>query len=49
VKCDGETNPPEVCDAGQVITEIGLAPTVPGEFIVIRIIHGASGVTVSGP
>lgn len=49
VKCDGETNPPEVRDAGQVITEIGLAPTVPGEFIVIRIIHGASGVTVSGP
>ena len=48
VKCDGETNPPEVRDAGQVITEIGLAPTVPGEFIVIRIIHGASGVTISG-
>jgi hypothetical protein len=47
VKCDNETNPPEVRNAGQVITEVGLAPTVPGEFIVIRIIHGASGVTIS--
>jgi phage tail sheath protein FI len=46
---DAETNPPEMRDAGQVITEIGLAPAVPGEFVVIRIIHGASGVTVSGP
>jgi phage tail sheath protein FI len=49
VKCDAETNPPEMREAGQVITEIGLAPAVPGEFVVIRIIHGASGVTVSGP
>lgn len=49
VKCDAETNPPEVRDAGQVITEIGLAPIVPGEFIVIRLIHGASGVTLRGP
>ena len=49
VKCDAETNPPEVRDAGQVITEIGLAPAVPGEFVVIRIIHGTSGVTISGP
>jgi phage tail sheath protein FI len=49
VKCDGETNPPEVRDAGQVITEIGVTSTVPGEFVIIRIIHGASGVTVSGP
>jgi uncharacterized protein len=39
VKCDGETNPPEVREAGQVITEIGLAPAVPSEFIVVRIVH----------
>jgi uncharacterized protein len=49
VKCDGETNPPEVRDAGQLVTEIGLAPAAPSEFIVVRIIHGASGVTISGP
>ncbi len=49
VKCDAEINPPEVRNAGQVMTEIGLAPTVPGEFIVIRMIHGASGVTISRP
>ena len=47
VKCDAETNPPEVRDAGMVVTEIYLAPTVPGEFIVVRIIHGADGVTIT--
>ena len=49
IKCDSETNPPEVRDAGMVVTEIGLAPGIPNEFVVVRIIHGASGVTISGP
>jgi hypothetical protein len=49
VKCDAETNPPGVRDAGMVITEVGLAPAVPNEFVVVRIIHGASGVTITGP
>jgi len=39
VKCDEETNPPEAVDAGQVITEIGLAPRAPAEFVVINIVH----------
>lgn len=47
VKCDAALNSPAVRDAGQVITEIGLAPAVPGEFVVVRIIHGAGGVTLS--
>jgi phage tail sheath protein FI len=37
VKCDAETNPPEVVDAGQVITEIGAAPSRPAEFVIFRI------------
>ncbi|MBL8392592.1 MAG: phage tail sheath family protein [Candidatus Accumulibacter sp.] len=41
VKCDGETNPPETREVGQVVTEIGLAATAPAEFIVVRIIHRA--------
>jgi phage tail sheath protein FI len=49
VKCDSETNPPEVRDVGQVITDIGLAPVIPGEFIIVRIIHGASGVSITNP
>lgn len=44
VKCNGETNPPELREIGQVVTEIGLAPLAPAEFIVVRIIHRA-GVT----
>ena len=27
-----------------VVTEIGLAPAAPAEFIVVRIIHGPAGV-----
>jgi hypothetical protein len=49
VKCDAETNPSAVRDAGRVVTEIGLAPAVPHEFIVVRITHGANGMTVTGP
>lgn len=37
VKCDEETNPQEVIDQGQVITEIGIAPVKPAEFVVFRI------------
>jgi hypothetical protein len=46
IKCDGETNPPEMRDAGTVVTEIGLAPTIPNEFIVVRLIHGTTGVNL---
>jgi len=37
VKCDAETNPPEVRDLGQVITEIGVAVVKPAEFVIFRI------------
>ncbi|HEX9374024.1 MAG TPA: phage tail sheath subtilisin-like domain-containing protein [Roseiflexaceae bacterium] len=49
VKCDAATNPPEVRAAGQVVTEIGLAPGLPGEFVVVRIILAAGGVSIVGP
>jgi len=37
VKCDTETNPPAVRDAGQVVTEIGVALTKPAEFVVFHL------------
>jgi hypothetical protein len=43
VKCDDETNPPESRDLGQVITEIGIAPVKPAEFVIFRISQWASG------
>ena len=49
VKCDAETNPPAVRDLGQVIAEIGLAPALPNEFVVVHIISGPDGVTITGP
>jgi phage tail sheath protein FI len=43
VKCDEETNPPEVIEAGQVICEIGIAPVKPAEFVVFRLSQYSAG------
>jgi uncharacterized protein len=37
VKCDAETNPPDVIEAGQVVCEIGIAPGKPREFAILRL------------
>jgi phage tail sheath protein FI len=47
VKCDNETNPPDEIDLGRVVAQVGLAPSTPAEFIVVRVEHDPSGVTVS--
>jgi uncharacterized protein len=49
VKCDPSNNPRELIEQGQVVAEIGLAATTPFEFVVVRLIYGASGVSISGP
>jgi phage tail sheath protein FI len=46
VQCDEETNPDEVIDQGQVVTQIGIAPVKPAEFVVFRIGQGAGGAKV---
>jgi phage tail sheath protein FI len=43
VQCDDEVNPPAEVDSGRVVAVVGLAPTVPAEFIEVRVIHDASG------
>ncbi len=47
VKCDDETNPPEVIDAGQMICEIGMCPVKPAEFVIFRIGQMAAGGDIS--
>ncbi len=47
VRCDSSTTTNEVIDRGQIITEVGLAPTVPNEFIHLTLVHGESGVEVN--
>ncbi len=37
VRCDESTNPPEVRDLGQVVTEIGVAVVKPAEFVIFRL------------
>jgi hypothetical protein len=48
VKCDAETNTRASRDAGTIITDVGLAPAVPAEFVVVRITQSASSVAVTG-
>jgi phage tail sheath protein FI len=37
VKCDAETNTPDEQNAGILVCEIGVAPALPAEYIVIRV------------
>ena len=37
VKCDADTNPADVRELGQVVTEIGVAIVKPAEFVIFRI------------
>jgi phage tail sheath protein FI len=37
IRCDADTNPPEIREAGQVVTEIGVAIVKPAEFVIFRI------------
>jgi len=43
VKCDSETNPPDMVDAGYVTCEIGIAPVKPAEFVVFRLAQFSGG------
>jgi hypothetical protein len=43
VKCDAETNPPDVVEAGQVVCEIGIAPVKPAEFVIFRLSQFSGG------
>jgi uncharacterized protein len=46
VKCDEETNPQDVIDAGQVVTLIGVAPVKPAEFVIFRIGQSQAGSSI---
>ncbi|QLE58018.1 phage tail sheath subtilisin-like domain-containing protein [Nostoc sp. TCL26-01] len=46
VKCNAQTNPPENRERGQVVAEVGLAPTIPGEFIQLLVVQSSSGITL---
>jgi phage tail sheath protein FI len=47
VKCDSETNPPDVIDAGMVIIEVGICPVKPAEFVVFRVRQLPTGGTAA--
>lgn len=43
VRCDEVLNPPRILDQGQLIVEIGIAPTEPIEFIILRLLRSGDG------
>lgn len=46
VKCDGETNPAEGIDAGQVVCLVGVAPVKPAEFVIFRLAQFSGGTSL---
>jgi hypothetical protein len=49
VVCDETTNPPEVTDQGRMVIHIGVAPALPAEYLMFRVVQkmgeqGAEGV-----
>jgi phage tail sheath protein FI len=48
VKCDAETNPAEVRDAGQVVTLIGVCPVKPAEFVLFKLSQSSDGSELQG-
>jgi hypothetical protein len=50
VRCDDELNPPRLVDLGQLVCEVGVAPSEPMEFLVLRIARDHDGgLTVEAP
>lgn len=47
VKCDAENNPAELRASGRLQIDIQIAPIVPKEFIQIRVVRNAEGLTVT--
>jgi phage tail sheath protein FI len=43
VKCDDETNPTDVIDAGRVVCAIGVAPVKPAEFVIFQLSQYSGG------
>jgi len=48
VKCDAETNTSVRREQGYLVTEIGLCPRVPGEFIVVQLFQKPDGIRIIG-
>jgi phage tail sheath protein FI len=49
VRCDDANNPPEARARGELLLELGIAPSVPMEFVVLRIGRDANGLAISEP
>ncbi|HEX9367821.1 MAG TPA: phage tail sheath C-terminal domain-containing protein, partial [Vicinamibacterales bacterium] len=47
VRCDDTNNPPELRARGQLQIDVGVAPSVPFEFVVLRIGRDANGFTIN--
>jgi phage tail sheath protein FI len=43
VKCDDETNPPDAVARGELVCQIGVAPVIPAEFIMIDVVQTMAG------
>jgi hypothetical protein len=47
VRCDAATTSQQERELGKVVVEVGFAPTVPNEFVVVHIVRDATGVSAA--
>ncbi|MDB5812221.1 MAG: phage tail sheath protein [Betaproteobacteria bacterium] len=47
VNCNEDTSPPAARDRGQLIAEVGVAPSTPFEFVVLRVGYGEDAFEIS--
>jgi hypothetical protein len=48
VRCDAETNPPDLVDSGRLSCLVALRPPPPAEFVVVRVTLDADGLGATG-
>lgn len=47
VRCDDGNNPPSMRERGELLAEVGVAPSVPFEFVVLRIGRHSNGLEIA--
>jgi phage tail sheath protein FI len=47
VRCDGGNNSPQMADSGRLLCEVGVAPAIPAEFVIVRVGRTADTLTVT--
>jgi hypothetical protein len=49
VRCNGDTNPPQGRNVGELVVEVGVAPAIPTEYIIFNIVQKMGDASAATP